>query len=164
MGNDRAFKAPKSDEDLQTEVRGIAGGRPEITDEDLEKDEAIDDAKVMDFDISAGTMIITNAFAIGRHPSFWDEPDEFRPERSLNSGIDFRGHDFQSIPFGAGRRGCPGISFAMATDEHVLANLMLKFDWDLPDGAKGTDLDMTECTGLIIHKKVPLLAVPTPVW
>nr|XP_027124048.1 cytochrome P450 71A8-like [Coffea arabica] len=97
------LRHPKAMKDLQTEVRGIAGGRPEITDEDLEKmkylksvlketlrlylpipllvpRQAIDDAKVMDFDISAGTVIITNAFAIGRHPSFWEEPDEFRPE------------------------------------------------------------------------------------
>nr|XP_027121992.1 cytochrome P450 71A8-like [Coffea arabica] len=180
------LKHPKAMKDLQTEVRGIVSDRLEIDDDDLEKMKylkaviketlrlhppipllvprnASNDAKIMDYDISAGTMIITNAFAIGRDPSLWEEPDEFKPERFLSSCIDFTGHDFHLIPFGAGRRGCPGISFAMATNEHVLANLLLKFDWDLPDGAKGSDLDMTECTGLTIHRKIPLLAVATPV-
>ncbi|KAI6682798.1 hypothetical protein NL676_028711 [Syzygium grande] len=70
--------------------------------------------------------------------------------------------DFELIPFGAGRRGCPGISFAMATNELVLANLANKFDWAPPEGLKPEDLDMTECTGLTIHRKVHLLAVATP--
>ncbi|KAL3512698.1 hypothetical protein ACH5RR_025415 [Cinchona calisaya] len=179
------LRHPKAMKDLQTEVREITDGRNEITDQDLEKmkylkaviketlrlhppipllvpRKAIKDAKIMDYDISAGTMVITNAFAIGRDPLLWEDADEFKPERFLNSCRDFRGQDFQLIPFGAGRRGCPGISFAMATNEHVLANLVLKFDWNLPDGIKGEDLDMTECTGLTIHRKFPLLAVATP--
>lgn len=179
------LRHPKALKDLQTEVRTIANGKLQITEQDLEKmkylkaiiketlrlhppipllipRKATNDTKVMGFDVEAETMVITNAFAIGRDHLLWDEPEEFRPERFLNSCIDFRGHDFQLIPFGAGRRGCPGISFAIATNETVLANLMLKFHWDLPNGAKGSDLDMTECTGLTIHRKVPLRAVATP--
>jgi hypothetical protein len=50
----------------------------------------------------------------------------------------------------------------MTTNELVLANLVHKFDWALPDGARAEDLDMTQRTGLTIHRKVPLLAVATP--
>ncbi|KAH7846041.1 hypothetical protein Vadar_009065 [Vaccinium darrowii] len=171
---------------VQDEVREILSstGNIEIVEGDLEKmqylkaviketlrlhppvpflipHEARKDIRVMGYDIAAGTMVLTNAWAIGRDPSTWDEPDEFRPERFLNSPVDFRGHDFQLIPFGAGRRGCPGISFATAIGELVLANLLHKFNWSLPGEAKGEDLDMTECTSGIVHRKFPLIAVAT---
>ncbi|KAF8028993.1 hypothetical protein BT93_E1614 [Corymbia citriodora subsp. variegata] len=107
-------------------------------------------------------MVITNAWTIGRDPGTWDKPDEFKPERFLNSSVDFKGQDLELIPFGAGTRDCPGTSFAMVTNELVLANLVDKFDWALSEGLKAEDLDMTECTGLTIHRKVHLLAVATP--
>ncbi|XP_031257123.1 cytochrome P450 71A6-like [Pistacia vera] len=170
---------------LQNEVRGIVNGKEIIKKEDLDKmhylkavlketlrlhppipllvpRESTKDVKINNYDISAGTTVITNAWAIGRDPNIWDKPEEFRPERFLNNSIDFKGHDFELIPFGAGRRGCPGVLFAMSTNEIVLANLVNKFDWSLPFGARVEDLDMTECTGLTIHRKVPLLAVATP--
>lgn len=124
--------------------------------------ESIRDVQVKGYDISAGTIIITNAWAIGRDPDSWEKPEEFLPERFLNSDIDSKGHNFELIPFGAGRRGCPGISFATSIVELVLATVVHKFDWELPYGKRGKDLDMTESTGLNIHRKSPLLAVPTP--
>ncbi|KAK4394863.1 cytochrome [Sesamum angolense] len=150
---------------LQTEVREIVKDKQDITENDLEKmlylkaviketlrfhtpvpllapRVARKDVKIMGYDISAGTMVITNAWAIGRDPVSWDEPEKFEPDRFVNSSIDFKGLDFELIPFGAGRRGCPGIAFAMATIEFVLANLVQKFDWKLPD--KGKELDMKE--------------------
>ncbi|OMO72247.1 Cytochrome P450 [Corchorus capsularis] len=120
------------------------------------------DVKIMGYDIPAGTVVLTNAWAIGRDPAIWGEPDpdEFRPERFLNSPIDFKGNEyFQAIPFGAGRRSCPGLSFAMVMSEIVLANLVYMFDWSLPSGATGQDLDMTPSSGLIAHRKVHLKAV-----
>ncbi|XP_022889899.1 cytochrome P450 71A8-like [Olea europaea var. sylvestris] len=169
---------------LQNEVRGILNGKQDVTDADLEKmhylkavvketlryhtpipllvaREARKDVNVMGYDIAAGTMVMTNAWAIGRDPIYWDEPEKFQPEKFLNSSIDIKGLDFQLIPFGAGRRGCPGISFAMATNELVLANIIQKFDWELPNGAKGEDLDMSERPGVSVHRKVPLMAVAT---
>ncbi|KAK6148413.1 hypothetical protein DH2020_019325 [Rehmannia glutinosa] len=65
------------------------------------------------------------------------------------------------IPFGAGRRICPGLGFAAISIEHTVANLMQKFDWALPHGAKGEDLDATERPGFTIGKKEPLIVVPT---
>ncbi|XP_073146765.1 cytochrome P450 71A8-like [Henckelia pumila] len=168
---------------LQKEVREILEGKRDITDNDLEKMHylkaviketlryhvpvpfmarvARDNLKVREFDIASGTMVIINAWAIGRDPASWNEPEKFMPERFLNTWVDFRGQDFGLIPFGAGRRGCPGITFAMASVELVLANLMQKFNWDLPDGEKGEDLDVTEHPGVTIHRKNPLFAVAT---
>lgn len=178
------FRHPYVMNMVQKEVREILGRKPDITDDDLGKMQylraviketlrlhppipllvpraAREDVKVHGYDIAAGTMVITNAWAIGRDPTTWNEPEEFQPERFLNSSIDFKGQDFQLIPFGAGRRGCPGIAFAMATNEFVLANLLHKFDWKLPGGINGENLDMSERPSLTIQRKLPLLAVAT---
>ncbi|KAM1788834.1 hypothetical protein ACFX11_039070 [Malus domestica] len=179
------LRHPRVLEKLQNELMGIANGKPDITEGDLDKTPYLKDviketlrlhppilllvprestqaAKIRGYDIAARTMVIINAWTIGRDPSLWDEPEEFKPERFLNSSVDFKGHDFELIPFGAGRRGCPGSLFAMATNEIVLANLVHKFDWTLPDGARAEDLSMTECTGIVIHRKVPLVVMATP--
>ncbi|CAL1373210.1 unnamed protein product [Linum trigynum] len=120
------------------------------------------DATIMGYDVSAGTMILTNAWGIGRDPSDWGEsPDEFQSERFLQTKMDFRGQDFQLIPFGAGRRCCPGISLGLAVVEVALANLVREFDWKLPGGMRGEDFDMSECVGLTARRDLPLLAIPT---
>ena len=76
----------------------------------------------------------------------------------MNNPIDVKGHDFQVIPFGAGGKDCPGLSFAMVVNEAVLANLVNKFDWSLLAGrATGEDLDMTQCTGLVALKFISKL-------
>ncbi|KAG5522984.1 hypothetical protein RHGRI_034955 [Rhododendron griersonianum] len=104
--------------------------------------ESTKDVQVKGYDIAAGTRLLVNAWAIGQDPASWDEPEEFRPERFLNGrSIDFRGHDFELIPFGAGRRGCPGIQFAAVVDELAVANLVHKFDFALPNGV---ELDVSE--------------------
>ncbi|KAJ0895930.1 putative cytochrome P450 [Helianthus annuus] len=82
--------------------------------------ESTEDIKLNGYDIQSGTQVLINAWAIARDPSVWEEPEEFRPERFLNSPIDYKGFGFELIPFGAGRRGCPGIQFAMVVNELVL--------------------------------------------
>ncbi|XP_051131225.1 cytochrome P450 736A117-like [Andrographis paniculata] len=116
------------------------------------------DVEVMGYDIPAGTAVFINFWAVGRDPATWDEPDTFKPERLIGSTIDFKGVDFELIPFGAGRRGCPGIGFTMANMELVLANLVCKFEWDLPNWE---ELDIAEHRGLTVRKKNPLFAVAT---
>lgn len=173
------LRHPNAMQRVQAEARRIAGDKSSITEDDLDQmrylkaviketlrlhppipllipRESTQDTKVKGYDVAAGTRVIVNSWAITRDPLLWDSPEEFRPERFLNSSIDFKGHDFELIPFGAGRRGCPGIAFSIAVDELVLANLLHKFDWRLPDGVE--ELDMTESTGLTIHKKFPLIA------
>ncbi|KAI8006140.1 hypothetical protein LOK49_LG07G01220 [Camellia lanceoleosa] len=178
------LKHPQIMKKLQNEVREIAKGKLNITEDDLVNmhylkavikeslrihppvllipRESIQETKVMGYDIVAGIQVFVNAWAIARDPLSWEDPEVFRPERFLNSSIDFKGHDFEFIPFGAGRRGCPGTLFAMNVNELALASVVHKFDLSLPDGSSGEDLDMTEAAGLIIHKKTPLIVVPTP--
>jgi len=123
--------------------------------------ESIQDMKIQGYDIAVGTKVYINAWAIGGEPVSWDEPEEFKPERFLTSSIDFRGHDFQLIPFGAGRRVCPGMAFAITTMEIVLTSLMHKFNWTLPGCARAEDLDITESFSLTINRNFPLIAIAT---
>ncbi|KAL5817320.1 hypothetical protein ACOSQ3_025698 [Xanthoceras sorbifolium] len=118
--------------------------------------------KLGGYDIPAKTKVFVNAWAIQRDPKLWERPEEFIPERYVNNPVDFKGLDFQLIPFGAGRRGCPGISFGLSSVEYVLANLLYWFDWKLPGGVIDQEkLDMTEVYGLTVSKKFPLRLVPT---
>ncbi|PON58818.1 Cytochrome P450, E-class, group I [Parasponia andersonii] len=115
------------------------------------------------YHIPAKTRVLVNSWAIQRNQSLWDKPEEFTPERFENNPNDFEGHDFEFIPFGIGRRGCPGLKFADANVEFIIANLLYWFDWKLSDdGASPEDLDMSEVYGLTVHKKVPLHVVPIP--
>ncbi|XP_072994367.1 cytochrome P450 71A9-like [Typha latifolia] len=114
------------------------------------------------YEIPARTQLIINAWAIGRDPETWEEAEEFKPERFVGSPIDFRGNDFEFIPFGVGRRMCPGIQYAMATIELALANLLHHFSWALPDGMGVEDFDMEEAAGLTTTKKIPLHLVAIP--
>ncbi|CAJ2678516.1 unnamed protein product [Trifolium pratense] len=169
---------------LQDEVRTVVGKKTQVTEDDLVNmnylkaviketlrlhapipllvpRKSMEDIKLDGYDIAAGTQVIVNAWAIARDPSIWEEPLEFKPERFMNSSIDFKGLNFELIPFGAGRRGCPGVLFATAVNELVLANLVYQFDWKLPDGVAGKNLDMSETGGITCHRKYPLLAVAT---
>nr|QPC57095.1 CYP71AJ50 [Kitagawia praeruptora] len=170
---------------LQDEVREICKGKPEVLEDDLVEMHylkavikesmrlyipaplllpraAREDVKLMGYDIKSGTQVLVNAWAIARDPSVWDNPEEFRPERFLNSPIDYKGLHYEYLPFGAGRRSCPGIRFAMALTELAIANVVHKFDFKLPDGERMVDLDMTSATGITVHKKFPLLVIATP--
>ncbi|KAK4406067.1 cytochrome [Sesamum angolense] len=89
-------------------------------------------------------------------PEFWQNPDEFLPERFLNTGVDFKGQDFGFLPFGTGRRVCPGIALGIAEVEVALANLLYSFDWELPTGMVEDDVDMDSSPGVVTQKKNPL--------
>ena len=77
----------------------------------------------------------------------------------MGSDIDFRGQDFGVIPFGAGRRGFPGINLGVAIVELIPVNLLYSFDWDLPHGMKKEDVDTDVKPDLTMHKKNALCLV-----
>ncbi|KAF7848359.1 hypothetical protein BT93_L2068 [Corymbia citriodora subsp. variegata] len=90
--------------------------------------------KLFDYDVDLKSRVQVNIWGIGRDPSLWERPEEFVPERFEDSLIDYKGNHFELLPFGAGRRGCPGMSMAMVMIELALANVLRSFDWELPEG------------------------------
>ncbi|CAN6321944.1 unnamed protein product [Urochloa humidicola] len=123
--------------------------------------ESMQHVKICGYDVPAKTRIFVNAWAIGRDPIIWSNPEEFDPERFNGSDIDFNGAHFELLPFGAGRRMCPGVAMGVAVVEFTLANLLYCFEWELPEGMTAKDVSMEEAGGLTINKKVPLELVPT---
>ncbi|XP_050223182.1 cytochrome P450 71AP13-like [Mercurialis annua] len=166
----------------QAEIQNIVGERRVVLESDLPKlnymkaiikevfrlhppvpvllpRESMEDVIIDGYDIPAKTRIYVNAWAMGRDPEVWENPEIFKPERFMGSSIDFKGQEFELIPFGAGRRSCPAITFGIATVELALAQLLHSFDWELPPGVKAQDIDNTEAFGISMHRVVPLHAI-----
>ncbi|KAM6589425.1 hypothetical protein CsatA_012030 [Cannabis sativa] len=122
--------------------------------------ESISHFMLANYEISPKTLIQVNVWAIGRDPRYWQNPEEFFPERFSDSSIDYKGQHFELLPFGAGRRGCPGIYTTMTMVELTLANLLNCFYWKLPNGMRESDIDMEEGSWLTAHKNSALKLVP----
>ncbi|KAG9441571.1 hypothetical protein H6P81_017425 [Aristolochia fimbriata] len=120
------------------------------------------DVEIAGYTLPKHTKVIVNAWAIGRDGEVWENPECFNPERFLgtSSNVDYRGRHFELIPFGAGRRVCPGLPLAYRMVHLMLASLLLSFSWKLPAGIVAHDLDMREKFGITLHKSTPLMAVP----
>jgi cytochrome P450 len=124
--------------------------------------ECQEQCRILGYDVPKGTMVLVNVWAISRNPDYWEEPDTFNPERFLGDTRDFKGNDFDFIPFGSGRRICPGMAFGLANMELALANLLFYFDWSLPEGIMPSELDMTETLTITSRRKAALLLSATP--
>ncbi|XP_051118016.1 cytochrome P450 71AU50-like [Andrographis paniculata] len=127
--------------------------------------ESLEDCTVGGFHIPRKSRILVNAWAIGRDPSVWQgqgqggDPEMFCPERFVGSDIDLRGRHFELIPFGSGRRSCPGLQLGLTLLKLVLAQLVHCFDWELPTPTSNA-VDMSECFGLATSRAKPLMAIP----
>lgn len=115
---------------------------------------------VSGYTIPKGSRVFVNVWAIHRDPSVWEDPLEFRPERFQDGKWDYSGNDFKYLPFGSGRRICAGTGMAERMFMYSLASLVHSFHWSLPEGEEKVDL--TEKFGIVLKKKVPLVAIPTP--
>lgn len=178
------LKHPRVMKKLQAELEKVVGMKRKVEETDLEKLEylemiikesfrmhpvaplliphqSIEDCMVGDFFIPKKSRVIVNAWAIMRDPNSWADPEKFWPERFEGSNIDIRGRDFQLIPFGSGRRGCPGIQLGLTVVRLVVAQLVHCFDWKLPNGMLPDDLDMIEEFGLTMPRAHHLIAIPT---
>lgn len=177
------LKHPQIMKKLQQELKGKVGLNRMVEESDLEglkyleliikeslrlhpvvplllPHEAREDCLVEGFHIPKRAEIVINVWAIGRDPNVWIDPEEFIPERFEGNNIDYRGHDFELIPFGSGRRSCPGIQLGITVVRLVVAQLVHCFDWELPKGMLANELDMTEEFGIVASREKHLMAVP----
>ncbi|XP_043694449.1 cytochrome P450 CYP82D47-like [Telopea speciosissima] len=123
--------------------------------------EAMEECTIAGYHVPVGTRILTNLWKLHRDPSVWSKPHEFQPERFLTSQVDVKlsGHHFEFIPFGSGRRMCPGISFSLQVLHLTLAHLLHGFEFATPSGAP---VDMIETPGLTNIKASPLEVLLSP--
>nr|XP_045086840.1 geraniol 8-hydroxylase-like [Aegilops tauschii subsp. strangulata] len=104
--------------------------------------------KIEGYTIPMGSRLFINIWAIGRDKDVWTEPEKFMPERFLGSTIDFRGMDFELLPFGAGRQICPGITLTIRMVHVMLASLLNQFRWSLPVEMEHDGIDMEDQFGI----------------
>lgn len=126
--------------------------------------ETTEDCTVRGYHVPAGTRLFVNLWKIHHDPQAWaPEPWEFMPERFLTThkDVDLRGKHFDLIPFGSGRRVCPGISFTTQILELTLASLVHAFEIATPTDEP---VDMTEGSGFPNKKVMPLEVCLTPRW
>ncbi|PIN03545.1 Cytochrome P450 CYP2 subfamily [Handroanthus impetiginosus] len=123
---------------------------------------SVEDCKVAGYDISKGTMVLINTWSIGRDPTSWDKPEEFLPERFLSKEIDMLGSNFALLPFGSGRRRCPGYNLGLNVVRTTLANLLHGFELKLVEGMNSEDICVKEEYGLTTHPKEPLEIILEP--
>jgi len=123
-----------------------------------------DGAEVGGFPVPSGTKVIVNLWAVMRDPAVWPEPEAFVPERFVGAGdADFRGKDrLEFMPFGAGRRACPGTPMATRVVALLLASMLHAFEWRLPEGMQPGDVDVRDRFGTSLNMVTPLKAVPVP--
>ncbi|KAF7838248.1 cytochrome P450 71A1-like [Senna tora] len=173
------LRNPTTMKKAQEEVRGVVGKKAEVNVKDVGEMKYLkcvvketlrlhppapllapratrSSVKLRGYDIPPKTSVYINAWAIQRDPEIWERAEEFVPERFENSVVDFKGQYFEFIPFGTGRRGCPGMSFGIASIEYILANLLYWFNWN-----SAQHIDMSEVYGLTVTKKIPLHVRPT---
>ncbi|KAI3762738.1 hypothetical protein L1987_53179 [Smallanthus sonchifolius] len=174
------MKNPKSLKKVQQEVRDAIGDKGKVHEDDLYNlnylkaviketlrlypiaplsipHESRDRCVLNGYEIPKKTLVYVNVWAVGRDPTCWERPEVFEPERFMGSSVDYKGTDFELIPFGSGRRGCPGMSLGAAMVEVALANLVYLFDWELPQGT--SEIDTLSTPGTVRRKKNDLQLV-----
>ena len=179
------LRHPRVLKKLQEEVRSIPAQNNLLTSEDVSKmtylkasmtesfrlhpptpllipRESMDYCNIEGYDIPKGSRVFVNTYAMGRDPEVWDNPLEYRPERFVDNPFNYNSNSCEFVPFGGGRRICPGMQLSLLTMELALANLLWRFDWELPKGMKPEDVDMTEMPSLSLKRKEELELVPKP--
>ncbi|KAH1047760.1 hypothetical protein J1N35_038544 [Gossypium stocksii] len=123
--------------------------------------ETAEEAVVAGYRIPAKSRVMINAWAIGRDKKSWEDAESFKPRRFMKEGMpDFKGSNFEFIPFGSGRRSCPGVQLGLYTLDLAVAHLLHCFTWELPNGMKRSELDMSDVFGLTAPRATRLYAVP----
>lgn len=118
------------------------------------------DVEVQGFMVPKNAQVLFNLWASGRDSNVWLNAESFTPERFLDCDIDYRGQHCELIPFGAGKRICPGLPLGHKMMHLMLGSLLYSFDWKLEGEMKPEDIDMSEKFGLTLRKAVTLKAIP----
>lgn len=119
---------------------------------------AVRDTNFMGYSIPKDTQVLINNWAIGRDEDIWEDALSFKPERFLDSNINYKGQNYEFLPFGAGRRICAGLPLAHRMVPLTLGSILHHFEWELCDGLK--KIDMRETLGAASKKLELLRAIP----
>ncbi|CAN1795804.1 2-methylbutanal oxime monooxygenase [Linum perenne] len=149
------IKNPRVMKKAQSEIREIVGpNQKRVEGRDLDK------FKIGGYDILPGTQVLVNTYSLGRDPKCWVDPETFYPERFEGSDVDYRGSHFELVPFGAGRRICPGLAMGTTAVKYTLSNLLYHYDFELPGGMKLEDFPLEAVGGITVHNKHDLIVIP----
>ena len=179
------LQCPKSMEMVKEELKAVIGTKGQVAESDISQlpylqavvketfrlhpvatlalQRAMATVEIEGYIIPKGTSIIINIWSLSRKSKMWVEPEKFMPERFLEKMVDLKGGDFNLIPFGAGRRICPGMPLAIRMVHLVLGSLLNQFKWRLPVEVERNGVDMAEKFGVTLIKAVPLCAIATPI-
>lgn len=177
------MKNPRVLAKAQAEIREICKGKRRVEESDIQRMDYLksviketlrlhppipllprasrENREVNGYTIPDKAQVLVNAWAIMRDPSYWNEPETFKPERFEDKNMEYMGTQYEYIPFGTGRRSCPGMTFGLANVEQPLAHLLFNFDWKLPNGMAPEDLDMDEIAGITVARKNNLCLIAT---
>ncbi|KAI3760580.1 hypothetical protein L1987_50977 [Smallanthus sonchifolius] len=122
--------------------------------------QSTEDCTVGGYHIPANTTIFINVWALGRDPNHWENPLEFRPERFQHQSLDVRGQHFHMLPFGSGRRMCPGTSLALQVIQTTLGAMIQCFDWKAGEDGNLSCVSMEEGLGITLPRANPLVCIP----
>ncbi|KAL2892352.1 Geraniol 8-hydroxylase [Bienertia sinuspersici] len=178
------LRNPKAMQKAQLEVEEVLGKHGPVQESDISKlpylqaivketlrlhppapflvpHKATKDVQLCNYFVPKNSTIWVNVWAIGRNSSVWTNPETFYPERFLENDIDVKGRDFELIPFGSGRRMCPGMPLANRMTNLMLVSLLHSFNWKCVHNETNlTELDVEEKFGLTLQKVEPLQAIP----
>lgn len=180
------IRNPKTQRKIQDEIDAVVGLQRTVTEADLPKfpylmcvvketfrlhpagpfaipRESMQDTKVAGYDIPQGTRVLLNFYSLGRSERIWEEPGEFRPERWAEEDLaQIQDAQFRIMPFGNGRRGCPGSHLGSTMVLLTLSRLVHGFSWTFPGGVTSETVDMSESFGTTIPMRSRLCALAKP--
>ncbi|KAL8244855.1 hypothetical protein R6Q59_011113 [Mikania micrantha] len=110
--------------------------------------------------ICRSRIYIYNTWALGRDPNHWENPLEFRPEIFEEKQMDVRGQHFEFLPFGSGRRMCPGTSLGLKMVYTTFGAMIQCFEWKAGEDGNLARVDMDEVHGISLPKANHFVCVP----
>ncbi|XP_065857674.1 iridoid oxidase-like [Euphorbia lathyris] len=177
------FRSPESMKKVKEELNRVVGTKRKVEENDLDElpylqaviketmrlhpvlpllvpRNTLEETKFMGYVIPKGTQVFVNTWGIGRDPDTWEDPLSFKPERFLGSNIDYRGQNFELLPFGSGRRICVGYPLAHRILHLTVATLLHCFEWEIDTNSAAEVMDMNEKYGFTVKKLIPFRAIP----